>query len=136
MSVSAPSQGPGNGKEPYCPSADVPQAEVEGEKDAVAEENAPQTPAAEGEEPVAAEAAADVAEEEPEEVQKSLDQYLAERAAAALAVGKKEARQVSADTLEGQAFRREAIDEFFSGKVGRHSCSALPCRPTRQVESP
>ncbi|RSH93010.1 hypothetical protein EHS25_008458 [Saitozyma podzolica] len=91
-------------------------AEVEGEKDAVAEENAPQTPAAEGEEPVAAEAAADVAEEEPEEVQKSLDQYLAERAAAALAVGKKEARQVSADTLEGQAFRREAIDEFFSGK--------------------
>lgn len=99
------------------PSADIPQAEVEGEKDAVAEENAPQTPAAEGEEPVAAEAAADVAEEEPEEVQKSLDQYLAERAAAALAVGKKEARQVSAETLEGQAFRREAIDEFFSGKV-------------------
>lgn len=55
---------------------------------------------------------------EPEEIQKSLDQYLAERAQASLGgIGKKEARTVESDKLEGQAFVREGIDEFFHGKV-------------------
>jgi plasminogen activator inhibitor 1 RNA-binding protein len=109
------------------PRADCLVAEVEGEKDAVAEENAPQTPAAEGEDGSwgAADAPAPEAAEtpaEPEEVQKSLDDYLAERAAISLAAfGKKEARQVTAETLEGQAFRREAMDEFFAGKVSSYS---------------
>lgn len=85
-------------------------AEVEGLKDAVAEENA-ETPAAEAEGETAA-----AEPEEPEEVQKSLDEYLAERASNALALGKKEARQVNSDSVEGKAFVREAIDEFFSGK--------------------
>ncbi|ORX37374.1 hypothetical protein BD324DRAFT_608653 [Kockovaella imperatae] len=100
-------------------------AEEEGEKDAQAEETAPQTPAAEdggwgagadGE----ARTGADAEEEtpaEPEEVQKSYDQFLAERAEQALSsgFGKKESRQVTGDNLEGKAFVREGIDDFFSG---------------------
>ena len=60
---------------------------------------------------------------EPEEVQKSYDEFLAERAQAALSsgLGKKEGRQVNAETLEGKAFRREAAeDTLFSGKVCHH----------------
>ena len=56
-------------------------------------------------------------------MQKSYDDFLAERAQAALSsgLGKKEGRQVNAETLEGKAFRREAADEsFFTGKVGNH----------------
>lgn len=93
--------------------------EVEGEKDAKVEENAPQTPA----EAVAAEteapAAEAEAEQEPEEVTKSYEEYLAERAqqnAAIAALGKKQAREVASE-VEGKAFVREAIDDFFSGKV-------------------
>lgn len=89
-------------------------AEVQGESDAQAEETAPGTPA-EGAAPV--EAAEAAAPEEPEEVQKSYDQFLAEKAEQAFAFGKKEGRQVNEDTLEGKAFVREGIDDFFSGKV-------------------
>lgn len=88
-------------------------AEVQGEKDAQAEETAPGTPAAE-DAPV--EAAAEETPEEPEEVQKSYDDFLAEKAAAAFAFGKKEGRQVNAETVEGKAFVREGIDDFFAGK--------------------
>ena len=104
-------------------------AEEEGEKDAQAEENAPQTPAgddggwgaAEAEEAPKAggfggEAAAEE-EAEPEEVQKTYEQYLAEKAEQALNFGKKEGRAVTAETLEGKAFVRDAVDDFFSGKV-------------------
>lgn len=101
-------------------------AEQQGEKDAQDENNVPQTPAAdadaagwgaaEGEATVAP--AAEEAEEEPEEVTKSYDEYLAERAASQIAgLGKKEGRQVNSETLEGTQFRRDAIDNFFSGKV-------------------
>ena len=58
---------------------------------------------------------------EPEEIQKSYDEFLAERARAALSagLGKKEGRLVNAETLEGKAFRREAAnDVYFAGKVG------------------
>ena len=104
-------------------------AEVEGETDAVAEENTPQTPAVEGEDggwgaPTvsATEATATAPEaaapEEPEEVQKSYDEFLAERAQQALGgFGKKEGRQVTSETPEGKAFRREALDDFYAGKV-------------------
>lgn len=103
-------------------------AEVEGEKDAVAEENTPQTPAPEGEDggwgapeasadaPAATAAAEEAEPEEPEEIQKSYDEFLAEKAAQQLQFGKKEGRSVNAETLEGKAFVRETIDEFFSGK--------------------
>jgi len=105
--------------------ADV-SAEVEGEKDAQAEETAPGTPA----EAPAAEAAAEVeaTPEEPEEVQKSYDDFLAEKAASAFAFGKKEGRQVNSETLEGKAFVREGINDFFTGKVSHadpvQRCSA------------
>ena len=89
---------------------------MQGEKDAQAEETAPGTPAAE-DAPV--EAAAEETPEEPEEVQKSYDDFLAEKAAAAIAFGKKEGRQVNAETVEGKAFVREGIDDFFAGKVRR-----------------
>lgn len=89
---------------------------MQGEKDAQAEETAPGTPAAE-DAPV--EAAAEETPEEPEEVQKSYDDFLAEKAAAAFAFGKKEGRQVNAETVEGKAFVREGIDDFFAGKVRR-----------------
>lgn len=100
-------------------------AEVEGEKDAQGEETVPGTPAAEDasgwgatDAPAAegekTEEAA--AEAEPEEVQKSYDDFLAEKAASAFAFGKKEGRQVTGETLEGKAFVREGIDEFFTGK--------------------
>ena len=52
-------------------------------------------------------------------MQKSYDDFLAEKAAQAFAFGKKEGRQVNADTVEGKAFVREGIDDFFSGKVRR-----------------
>ncbi|EIW72576.1 hypothetical protein M231_03444 [Tremella mesenterica] len=102
--------------------------EVQGEKDAQVEENAPQTPAEEDDggwgapatTPAVREADAEAAEpaepEEPEEVVKSYDQFLAERAAQAFDFGKKEARQVGTQSLEGKAFVREALDEFFNGK--------------------
>lgn len=100
-------------------------AEVEGQTDAVAEEkdaaadggwDAPETPAAGAE--ATADAAAPAEEQEPEEVQRSLDDYLAERAAGALGdLGKKERRTVNAETLEGSQFTREGIDEFFQGKA-------------------
>ncbi|ORY29352.1 hypothetical protein BCR39DRAFT_532456 [Naematelia encephala] len=99
-------------------------AELEGEKDAEVEEA--QTPAGEDggwaapDAAPAAEATPDAAAEpeEPEEVQKSYDEFLAERTAAALSagLGKKEVRTVNSETLEGKAFVRETIDEFFSGK--------------------
>lgn len=103
-------------------------AEQEGEIDAQKEEAAPQTPGAEDggwgaveaddAAAVKASAPAVAAEpEEPEEVTKSYDEYLAEKAAAALEFGKKEVRQVTGESLEGTAFRREALDDFFSGKV-------------------
>lgn len=92
-------------------------AEVEGEKDAQGEETAPATPAAEGADAIAAEGEkVDETPEEPEEVQKSYDQFLAEKAEQAFAFGKKEARQVTGETLEGKAFVREGVDEFFAGK--------------------
>lgn len=126
-----------------CTFADPFTAEVEGEKDAADEETAPQTPAAEGDggwgasdepaaaatggwgtdEPTAAATGfgddAEETPEEPEEVQKSYEEYLAEKAAAALEFGKKEVRQVSEAALEGTAFVREGIVDFFSGKVSR-----------------
>ncbi|WVQ97639.1 hypothetical protein IAU59_004753 [Kwoniella sp. CBS 9459] len=90
--------------------------EVEGEKDAQTEEAAPQTPAPEAAEAPVAAAAAEP--EEPEEVTKSYDDFLAERAQAALNIPgleKKAAREVTGD-LEGTAFVREGVEEFFSGK--------------------
>ncbi|KAK4686041.1 hypothetical protein P7C73_g4092, partial [Tremellales sp. Uapishka_1] len=90
-------------------------AEVEGENDAQAEETAPGTPA----ETKAAEPTpeAPVEPEEPEEVTKSYDEYLAELAAKNLgALGKKEGRKVEGETLEGKAFRREAVADFYNGK--------------------
>lgn len=94
---------------------DVCSAEQEGEKDAQVEGEAPQTPAPEAEEAAPAAAAEP---EEPEEITKSYDEYLAERAASQLAgLGKKEGRQVNSETLEGTQFRREAINDFFHGKV-------------------
>lgn len=102
-------------------------AEVEGERDAAVEENAPATP---GPDVVEADAAADAtadtaaaapAEVDPEENQKGLDAYLAERAAAAFEFGKKEGRQVNADSLEGQEFRRQGIEDFFSAKVSQQA---------------
>ncbi|KAK6905922.1 hypothetical protein L486_08203 [Kwoniella mangroviensis CBS 10435] len=91
--------------------------EVEGEKDAQVEENQPQTPAPEATEEVAAPAEAEP--EEPEEVTKSYDDFLAERAQQALSIPgleKKEARTVTGD-LEGTAFVRSGVEEFFSGKA-------------------
>ena len=108
-------------------------AEEEGEKDAQVEENAPQTPAADdggwgadetpaaaadaGEKPSGGFAAEEETPEEPEEIQKSYDEFLAEKAKEALSFGKKEGRQVNSEDLEGKAFVREGIDDFFSGKV-------------------
>ncbi|KAL7419244.1 carbamoyl-phosphate synthase (glutamine-hydrolyzing) cpa2 [Cryptotrichosporon argae] len=84
-------------------------AEVAGEIDAQADQKVA-TPAEDAEEGAAA-------DEEAEPATKTLDQYLAEQAEKNLAgIGKKDSRQVSSDTLEGKAFVREAIDEFFSGK--------------------
>jgi plasminogen activator inhibitor 1 RNA-binding protein len=82
-------------------------AENQGEKD-VAEEGA-ETPA-----PAAEEA-------EPEDNSKTLDQYLAERASAALGgqLAKKEARQV-ADDVEGKQFEREEMENFFGGSKVSH----------------
>lgn len=98
-------------------------AEVEGERDAVVEENTPETPAPEGVE--ADDVAAAVTEPaEPEEIQKGLDEYLAERASAAFEFGKKEGRRVNAETLEGSEFRRQGIDDFFTGKVSFHRISS------------
>ncbi|KAL1413022.1 hypothetical protein Q8F55_000771 [Vanrija albida] len=69
----------------------------------------------------AAAPAEEVAEEvvEEEDTSKTLDQYLAEKAEAALSgdLGKKEVRQVTADNLEGTAFKREEDEDFFSGKA-------------------
>lgn len=99
-------------------------AEQQGEKDAQDEDNTPQTPAAEGADGGwgAAEGEATVTpaapvEEEEEEVTKSYDEYLAERAASQISgLGKKEGRQVNSETVEGTQFRREAINDFFHGK--------------------
>jgi len=102
-------------------------AEVEGQQDAVKEENAPQTPVGEeadggwgaaNDAPATAAAETTEAAEpvEPEEIQKSLDEYLAERAAQAVSFGKKESRQVSAETVEGREFRRAAMDDFYAPK--------------------
>jgi plasminogen activator inhibitor 1 RNA-binding protein len=100
-------------------------AEQEGEKDAQVEGDAPQTPAVEAEEEATAAAAEP---EEPEEITKSYDEYLAERAASQLAgLGKKEGRQVNSETLEGTQFRREAINDFFTGKVSNHHICQTPC---------
>lgn len=99
-------------------------AEQQGEKDAQDEDNTPQTPAAEGADGGwgAAEGEATVTPaapvEEEEEVTKSYDEYLAERAASQISgLGKKEGRQVNSETVEGTQFRREAINDFFHGKV-------------------
>lgn len=93
--------------------------EVEGEKDAKVEENAPQTPAEGVVGEAEAPAAEGEAEQEPEEVTKSYEEYLAERAqqnSAIAALGKKQTREVASE-IEGKAFVREAIDDFFSGKA-------------------
>ena len=99
-------------------------AEVEGQTDAISEEKAAADADAWGPDSTAAAAAgnADAApaeEQEPEEVQKSLSEYLAEKAQAGLEgiLGKKEGRTVTAEALEGAKFAREGIDEFFHGKV-------------------
>jgi len=84
-------------------------AEVEGEKDAQAEEAAPGTPAPEEETPAAdATAAEPAAEAEPEEVQKSFDQFLAERAQSALGdgLGKKRGKDRQHRDPRGQSFRQ------------------------------
>jgi len=112
-------------------------AEVEGEKDAQAEEAAPGTPAPEEETPAAdATAAEPAAEAEPEEVQKSFDQFLAERAQSALGdgLGKKEGRTVNTETLEGKAFVREAIDDFFSGKTEKTVKAKAPKKEKVYIE--
>ncbi|BEJ04091.1 hypothetical protein CcaverHIS641_0112660 [Cutaneotrichosporon cavernicola] len=82
-------------------------AENQGEKD-VADDGA-ETPAA----------AAAVEEAEAEDNSKTLDQYLAERATAALGgqLAKKETRQV-ADDVEGKQFEREEMENFFVGGKG------------------
>jgi hypothetical protein len=106
-------------------------AEQQGEKDAQDEDNTPQTPAAEGGDGGwgAADGEATVTpaapvEEEEEEVTKSYDEYLAERAASQISgLGKKEGRQVNNETVEGTQFRREAINDFFHGKVCSSSIS-------------
>ncbi|WWD17663.1 hypothetical protein CI109_102104 [Kwoniella shandongensis] len=109
--------------------------EVEGEKDAQVEEAAPGTPAVEGEEaPAAEEAAAPVEPEEPEEVTKSYEEYLAEKAQAALdlaALGKKQVREVSTE-VEGKAFVREALDEFFSGAGKKSGETAKTKAPKKE----
>ncbi|WVQ77045.1 hypothetical protein IAR50_006724 [Cryptococcus sp. DSM 104548] len=97
--------------------------EVAGEKDAQAEETAPQTPAED-----TAAAPEPEAEEEPEEVTKSYEEYLAEKAeeSARLAnLGKKQGREVSGD-VEGKAFVREALDDFFSGKTKTAETKSKP----------
>lgn len=102
-------------------------AEVQGEQDAVVEENTPQTPAPEADAAAEGETeqpAAEAEPAEPEEVQKSLDEYLAERAKEAMTFGKKEGRTVTADTLEGSEFRRAAIEEFFSNKQEKSTKTA------------
>ncbi|WVN89133.1 uncharacterized protein L203_104349 [Cryptococcus depauperatus CBS 7841] len=97
--------------------------EVEGEKDAQIEENAPATPA-EG-----AEAAPAPQEpEEPEEVTKSYEDYLAEKAQTALNIavlGKKQVREVASE-VEGKAFVREAVDDFFTGKTKATEAKSKP----------
>lgn len=89
-------------------------AEKQGEKDVAGEA---ETPAAQEEE-----------EQEPEDNSKTLDQYLAERAAAALAgdLAKKEARAVS-DEVEGKQFQREEPENFFVGKVSNLGDRHLQC---------
>ncbi|XAO27124.1 hypothetical protein I312_105966 [Cryptococcus bacillisporus CA1280] len=102
--------------------------EVEGEKDAKVEENAPQTPAEGVVGEAEAPAAEGEAEQEPEEVTKSYEEYLAERAqqnAAVSALGKKQTREVASE-IEGKAFVREAIDDFFSGKSKSTEAKAKP----------
>ncbi|TXT15936.1 hypothetical protein VHUM_00439 [Vanrija humicola] len=81
-------------------------AEKQGETDGVEAAAAP-----------AEEAVEEVVEEE--DTSKTLDQYLAEKAENALSgdLGKKEVRQVTADNLEGTAFKREEDEDFFSGKA-------------------
>ncbi|EKC98060.1 hypothetical protein A1Q2_07606 [Trichosporon asahii var. asahii CBS 8904] len=78
-------------------------AENQGEKDAVVDAAAPEE---------------ETEEAEPEDNSKTLDQYLAERAEAALSgnLGKKEARQVNTDDVKGTEFKREDPEEFFVGK--------------------
>jgi len=98
-------------------------AEVEGQADAVVEENTPQSPAPEG---VEADQVAAEEPVEPEEIQKSLDEYLAERAAAAVSFGKKEGRTVTAETLEGSEFVRQGIDEFYSSRKEKTGSKSAP----------
>jgi hypothetical protein len=111
-------------------------AEQQGEKDAQDEENTPQTPAEGAAEGETTAAAAAPVEEEEEEVTKSYDEYLAERAATQNSTfGKKEGRQVNNETVEGVQFRREAIDDFFSGGKVRNFAQqgilADPCSKRR-----
>ncbi|WVQ82666.1 hypothetical protein IAT38_004798 [Cryptococcus sp. DSM 104549] len=121
--------------------------EVEGEKDAETEEAAPQTPAeggwgADNEAPATTgwdaetPAAAEAEPEEPEEVTKSYDEYLAEKAAAALEIaglGKKQGREVSSE-IEGKAFVKEGIDEFFSGKAKTEAKHKAPKKEKVYIE--
>lgn len=84
-------------------------AEAAGENDAATA--GAETPAAPQEEE----------EQEPEDNSKTLDQYLAEKAEQSLGgvLGKKEARTVSADDIEGKVFAREQDEDasFFAGKA-------------------
>jgi hypothetical protein len=98
--------------------------------------NTPQTPAEGAAEGETTAAAAAPVEEEEEEVTKSYDEYLAERAATQNSTfGKKEGRQVNNETVEGVQFRREAIDDFFSGGKVRNFAQqgilADPCSKRR-----
>jgi len=95
-------------------------AEVEGEKDASAEAAAPQTPAVETAPDAKPEEAA-AAESKPEEEEdntKSYEEYLAERAQAALAlnIGKLEGRKVEgASEIVGAALSKPEEEEWYSG---------------------
>jgi len=110
-------------------------AEVEGEKDAQKEEAAPGTPAAEGAaegDDAAATTAAAAAPEEEEDNTKSYDQYLAEKAAAAADFGKKEGRKVTGETLEGKAFRREEVNDFFNSSKKETAAKPKTAAPKKE----
>ncbi|CAK9785045.1 hypothetical protein CC85DRAFT_138918 [Cutaneotrichosporon oleaginosum] len=97
-------------------------AETQGEKD-VAEEGA-ETPAPAQE------------EAQEEDNSKTLDQYLAERANAALGgqLAKKEARQVS-DDVEGKQFEREELENFFGGsKASKEKKERAPKKEKIRIE--
>lgn len=96
-------------------------AEVEGAKDATEEAAVPQTPAVEVAPEAKTEQAPAVAEQKPEEEEdntKSYEEYLAERAQAALHlnIGKLEGRKVEGTSeLVGSALTKQQEEEWYSG---------------------